>query len=121
MVLTGDIHTALAGDLRDNEGRGFGAELVCSSITSPGLDEVLPSRDAGGVAQGFIERNPDLVYVDGAKRGWLRLDLTQRRIKAQWHVVSTVHDKAHNRIAGPSFLVAHRDRQKDGSILKRSV
>lgn len=121
VVLTGDIHTALAGDLRDNEGRGFGAELVCSSITSPGLDEVLPSRDAGGVAQGFIERNPDLVYVDGAKRGWLRLDLTQRRIKAQWHFVSTVHDKAHKRIAGPSFLVAHRDRQKDGSILKRSV
>lgn len=121
VVLTGDIHTALAGDLRDTEGRGFGAELVCGSITSPGLDTVLPSRAPGGVAQGFIERNPGLVYVDGTKRGWLKLDMTARRITAQWHFVSTVHEKEHKTIAGPRFRIAHRDRQKDGSILKRSV
>lgn len=121
VVLSGDIHTALAGDLRDSEGRGFGAELVCGSVTSPGLSDVLPSRETGGVAQGFIERNNGLVYVDGAKRGWLKLDMTKRRLTAQWHFVSTVHDKAHRRIAGPSFRIAQRNRQKNGSILKRSI
>lgn len=82
---------------------------------------IAASREPGGVAQGFIERNPGLVYVDGAMRGWLKLDMTARRITAQWHFVSTVHDKAHKRLKGPSFRIAQRGRQKDGSILKRSV
>ena len=120
VVLSGDIHTALAGDLRDAEGRGFGTELVCGSITSPGLDDVLPARAPGGVAQGFIARNDELVYVDGAKRGWLKLDLTMRRLTAQWHFVSTVHDKAHTKIKGPRFHIAQRDKQKDGSLMRRA-
>ena len=119
VVLSGDIHTALAGDLRDVNGQGFGAELVCGSITSPGLDDVLPSHRPGGVAQGFIERNKELVYVDGAKRGWLKLDIKKRRIIAQWHFVSTVHDKTYEKIKGPRFSLAQRDKQKKGSLLRR--
>ena len=119
IVLTGDIHTALAGDLRTKRGQGFGAELVCGSITSPGLDDVLPPRAPGSVAAGFIDRNEPLVYLDGAKRGWLKLDITKRRISAQWHFVSTVHDENYEKIAGSRFFVAQRDKQKDGSLLRR--
>lgn len=74
----------------------------------------------GGVAQGFIARDDELVYVDGAKRGWLKLDLTMRRLTAQWHFVSTVHDKAHTKIKGPRFQVTLRDKQKDGSLMRRA-
>ena len=119
VVLTGDIHTALAGDLYDAKGQGFGAELVCGSITSPGLDDVLPPRRPGSVAQGFVQRNAEVQYVDGAKRGWRKLDITQSRIAAQWHFVSTIHHMTFEKIAGAQFSIARRDSQKDRSLLRR--
>ena len=98
VVLSGDIHTALAGDLRDANGTGFGAELVCGSITSPGLDDVLPPRAPGSVAQGFIARNKELVYLDGARRGWLKLDISKRRITCLLYTSPSPRDLSTSRM-----------------------
>jgi len=91
VVLTGDIHTSIAGDLKmPGSNRTVGIELVTTSISSPGFDPYLPTGEAGQLAAAFGDANPWLKAFETTKRGWLRVDLHADRVVSCWRHVDRV-------------------------------
>ena len=107
VILTGDIHSSWAADLprqpfgnRYDASTGEGSlavEFVATSVTSPGAEDI----DGQG-ADGLMEINPHLKYVELTRRGYLLLDVTQQRVSAEWWYVDTVLQRA----PGESFGAA---------------
>lgn len=102
VVLTGDIHTSWAMDLTQDPdnllaynpltGSGSRAvEFVCTSVTSPGLEEILPPTGTLPESVNLIRAvNPHMRYVEGTRRGYMLLDLTPEAIVSEWWYVSDV-------------------------------
>lgn len=80
-VLTGDIHTSWAFNLKNGLANA-GVEFVTPSITSPGLP-----INAGPILQ--IE-NPHIKYVDLVNHGFIILDVNSQRIQSDWYFVNTL-------------------------------
>jgi alkaline phosphatase D len=108
VVLTGDIHTSWAMDLSPDpnnplaynplSGEGSRAvEFVCTSVTSPGLEEVAPVADAIRVA------NPHIKYVDLARKGYLLLDITPQRVNGEFWFVDRIDAAADGESFGAAF------------------
>jgi alkaline phosphatase D len=81
VVLTGDIHTSWAFDLKSGSNK-VGVEFVTPSVTSPG------SPIDAGVALQF--ENPHLKYSELTKKGFIMLDVNSSRIQADWFYVNTI-------------------------------
>lgn len=91
VVLTGDIHTSWAMDLTRtpqdvatyDPATGFGSlavELVTPPISSPGLSQGL----SDGVLN-LVRENRHLKYADVYRPGFLLLDVTRARVRAEFH------------------------------------
>lgn len=81
VVITGDIHTSWAFDLKSGSNK-VGVEFVTPSVTSPGSPV-----DAGAALQ--LE-NPHLKYSELTKKGFIMLDVNSSRIQADWFYVNTI-------------------------------
>jgi len=111
IVLTGDIHTSIAGDLSlDGKNRNTAVELVTTSISSPGFDAYLPTREPGQLAQAFREANPGLRWFESRRRGWLRLDLAPDRMQAAWRHVARVETRDGRVDTARTLATDHRER-----------
>lgn len=104
VILTGDIHMSVAADIPAN-GKTIAHELVTSSITSPGIDSILPSKVPGGVDQGFVDQNPDIRHLESVHRGWLKVDISPDAVEAQWRYVSTILSKDFTSVKGRSAVI----------------
>ncbi|MEU4236429.1 alkaline phosphatase D family protein [Actinoplanes sp. NPDC026619] len=86
VVLTGDIHTGWANDLKadytDPRSPVVGTELVCTSITSRGDGTAKTSIPAGDV-------NPHLRFYSD-RRGYVRTTITPAQITADFRGVDAV-------------------------------
>jgi len=86
VVLTGDIHTAWANDLKADyakpESPTIGAELVCTSITSRGDGSAATTIPTGGV-------NPHLRFYSD-RRGYTRATITPGQFTADFRAVDAV-------------------------------
>ncbi len=103
VVLTGDIHTSWAMDVTQdpddvsayNPVTGDGSkavEFVCTSVTSPGLEEIIPliPETLPQTVSALRLVNPHLRYVDGVRRGYMILDVTPEAMVGEWWYVSDV-------------------------------
>jgi len=81
VVLTGDIHTSWAVDLK-NGNNPVGVEMVTPSVTSPGV----PINLSGLITL----QNPDIKYVELTKRGFMLVDITEQRVQGDWYNVNTI-------------------------------
>jgi alkaline phosphatase D len=81
VVITGDIHTSWALDLKSGSNK-VGVEFVTPSVTSPGSP-----IDGGSV---LMLENSHLKYVELTKKGFVILDVNTQRIQADWFYVSTI-------------------------------
>ena len=110
VVLTGDIHTSWAMDLsRDpaiplvynplNGSGSLGVEFVCTSVTSPGLDQLNPLTPLLRLL------NPHMKYVDLAQQGYMVLDITPERTQSEWWYVSTIAESGGTESLGTSWQV----------------
>ena len=96
VVLSGDLHTSLAGDLVLRGGSEVVAvELMTSSVTSPGFAEYLPQRSPTALRDATQDQNPSLRYMETTRRGWLRVRVSTDTCRAEWHLVNTVHSRDH--------------------------
>ncbi|GIG67541.1 alkaline phosphatase D family protein [Phytomonospora endophytica] len=110
VVLTGDVHSHWASDLKldydDPTGETVGSELVCSSITSGG-----DGADSNPADHPMMRLNPHLRFFNG-QRGYVRTRITPGELKADFRVVpmvsatgSAAHTKAtfviEDGVAGP--------------------
>lgn len=81
VVITGDIHTSWALDLKSGSNK-VGVEFVAPSITSPGSP-----IDGGGL---LSLENPHLKYSELTKKGFIILDVNTERIQADWFYVNSI-------------------------------
>lgn len=88
VVLTGDVHTHWAADIKadfaDPGSACAGVELVTTSISSGG-----DGRDIDQATDPFLARNPHLRYHDG-RRGYVRTRITPEDLTADFVVVPYV-------------------------------
>ncbi|MEB3371867.1 alkaline phosphatase D family protein [Saccharopolyspora mangrovi] len=97
VFLTGDIHSAWAAELPASpasyplEGGSVGTELVCTSVTSDNLDDILrvPPRTASLSVEGAIRaNNPHVKHLDFDSHGFSVLDVTPERVQMDWFALA---------------------------------
>jgi alkaline phosphatase D len=85
LVLSGDIHAFMAGELQLGGARGpetVASELVTTSISSQATHE--------SILRAIRDHNANVLLADGSHRGYLRLDLTERQLRVDLVAVDTV-------------------------------
>ena len=97
VVLSGDLHTSIAGNLiPEGADQPVAVELMTSSITSPGFAEYFPERHPGGLRDATLELNPGLRYMETTRRGWLCVSLTAAECTAEWHLLDGVQSREYS-------------------------
>ena len=89
IAVTGDTHTAWCNQLVD-DGTRIGAEFGCTSITSPGLGDVLPIPTLGDL---MAEANEEVLWYSPFQRGFGLLTLSDEAALAEFFTVSTIYDR----------------------------
>ncbi|MBM3164034.1 MAG: alkaline phosphatase D family protein [Bacteroidetes bacterium] len=82
VVLTGDIHTSWALDLK-NGNTSVGVEMVTPSVTSPGSPINLSAL--------ITVQNPHIKYVELTKKGFILVDITPQQVQGDWYNVATIN------------------------------
>ncbi len=91
VVLSGDLHTSLAANLIPNGGeRPVAVELMAGPVSSPVLESVFPDKVPNGVRDATLVQNPNIRFLDIARRGWLVVTVTPSECTGEWHLVDTV-------------------------------
>jgi len=88
IVITGDTHFSLAGELRPEFGNPaspvVGVEFIGTSLSSGG-----DGQDMADFGQRFLDANPDLRFFNN-QRGYVRCVVTPREWQADYRVVDFV-------------------------------
>ncbi|MEM6702368.1 MAG: alkaline phosphatase D family protein [Acidobacteriota bacterium] len=92
VALAGDTHNSWAFDLLDRRGRRFGVEFGTASVTSPGLEQILPLPPAL-LSERLRAANPHLRLANTKDRGFMTLRLTPAECSARWYTVDTVESR----------------------------
>jgi alkaline phosphatase D len=109
-ILTGDLHSSWALDVPRNPWASSGSpalepvavELVTPAISSPPLFDSAAIRETAPMLR-IAARH--LKYLEGEKRGYVLLDLTPQRLRAEWYHVSTVADRNTAEQRAAAFVV----------------
>ena len=115
VFLTGDIHSGWACDVPadpltyPSTGKSVAAELVCTSVTSDNLDDILrtPPRTASlAIEQAFKAANPHVKYLDFDSHGFSVLEVTPGALRMDWYVLSERTSAAATSTLSTSWQVA---------------
>ncbi|MGW9476619.1 alkaline phosphatase D family protein [Saccharomonospora azurea] len=106
VVLTGDVHTHWANELKadyaDPDSPVIGTELVTSSVTSGG-----DGADSDPTEHPDLQRNPHIKFRNN-QRGYVRTRLTRDELRADFRVVDHVTRPGAPVRTRASFVVADR-------------
>ncbi|MEW5837297.1 MAG: alkaline phosphatase D family protein [Pseudomonadota bacterium] len=105
IVISGDTHNAWANNLDDINGNPVGVEFATSSVSSPGLEEYLPSQNPLELAAGVQQLIPTMKYANTYQRGYMVVDITPQAATAEWTMVSTVKSKTYTLIKDKTLKV----------------
>ncbi|HEX7824747.1 MAG TPA: alkaline phosphatase D family protein, partial [Mycobacterium sp.] len=107
VILTGDVHSHWAADVRkrpdDPAARLVATELVTTSITSGG-----DGSDTRDEIDAIRPENPDIRYFNN-RRGYVRTRITPDEVRADFRVLPYVSTPGAPALTGASFVVADRD------------
>jgi alkaline phosphatase D len=101
VVLTGDLHSSWAGELTldpTGEAGAVGVEFVAPSVTSRSFAEQVAPRLPGSRAalrRLVASQNPHFRFFDLEGHGYLLVDLTPERFRAEFWHVQTVSERVH--------------------------
>lgn len=120
LVLTGDLHTSFANDLVEDpydvtrynpvSGRGaLGVELVTPSITSANFADLGPGI-VRTLEAGTKALNPHMRWVNYDRHGYVLLDLTHERARADWWFVDDVATRGGGESRASSWQVRAGER-----------
>ena len=93
--LAGDTHNSWASNLTDAAGLRVGVEFATPSISSPGLEILLPLISGPVLTDAFPKMVKDLRYAETTKRGYLVLTLTPAEARADWTEINTVLSRSY--------------------------
>lgn len=108
LVLSGDTHNAWGSDLRSSSGAAVGAELACPSVSSRGLEELLPGQDPEVVRAGARQYIETLRFAETAHRGYLVVTLTHAQATASWSFVDDVKSASYQPLASAEAALCVR-------------
>lgn len=98
VLLSGDIHSSVAGEVRGAAGRTVAVELTTASVSSRNLDDRLgvPNRDprVTGAEDAFVAALDHVVWCDFASHGYMVVDLDTRRLRGEWWYVDTTLERS---------------------------
>ncbi|WP_411721439.1 alkaline phosphatase D family protein [Mycetocola sp.] len=115
VFLTGDIHSGWACDLPADpltyplNGKSVGVELVCTSVTSDNLDDILrvPPRTASLAVEAALKaNNPQVKYLDFDSHGYSMLEVSPSGARMDWYVLEERTDPASGASLQQSWQVA---------------
>lgn len=110
VVVTGDMHTSMAGDLIPQGGdTAVAVEMMTTSVTSPGFDQYLPQQRPGAVRDATLDFNPTLRYMETSRSGWLKLNVTRDDVIGEWHLVDGVQARDYTKSVDRRLRVAVGD------------
>ena len=90
--LAGDTHNAWAFDL-DLEGEPVGVEFGGHSVSSPGLESYVSFMNPADLEKGLVERNKQLRWMDGSRRGYMAVELTPDAATSEYRFLGSVKEK----------------------------
>ncbi|EIE97476.1 alkaline phosphatase D family protein [Saccharomonospora glauca] len=106
VVLTGDVHTHWANELKadyaDPDSPVIGTELVTSSITSGGN-----GADSDPAEHPDLQRNPHIKFRSN-QRGYVRTHISRDEVRADFRVVDYVTEPGAPVRTRASFVIADR-------------
>ncbi|MGY1887125.1 alkaline phosphatase D family protein [Blastococcus sp. SYSU DS0753] len=103
VFLTGDIHSGWAAELPADDATypltrdSLGVELVCTSVTSDNLDDILgapPRTTSLAVETAIRVANPHVKHLDFDSHGFSVLDVTPEAVQMDWYVLTDRTDPA---------------------------
>lgn len=99
IIVSGDSHNAWAANLAVPLGGGnrlpVGVEFGTASVSAPGFEEIFPGFPpqliAALITQSSAARSPGdkIVYAETARRGFIKLEVTEAKVAANFVAVST--------------------------------
>lgn len=118
VVLSGDVHVALAMELHEDSFSGsspVAVEFVTASLTSPNLDDKMgwPRRDERSLTleRELMKVLPHWRWCDLDDHGYVVVDVTPDRVVAEWWFVPTVLERVPGEESGARWMVEHGSRQ----------
>ena len=112
VILAGDAHSSWGFDVARNPWSGYQAatgagslavELVTPAISSP-PPPMFTSSSGSDAAAALRVAFPHLKYLDGAHRGFILVELTPDRMKADWFFSPDVRVRSNAEIAGGTLV-----------------
>ena len=109
-ILSGDFHSSWAFDVPRNAWSGYqpstgggslAVEFVTPAVSSPGL---FTPEQAARLVPALRGSVPGLKYLDGQQRGYVLLDVTADRLRADWYHVATVVSRSTSERLAASFV-----------------
>jgi alkaline phosphatase D len=95
VVLAGDTHNAWCSDLTLLNGTKVGQEFATPGVSSPGLEEYLPTIAPAQAEQIFKGVVDTLKYADLSRRGFLMMRFTPTAATGTWHLLDSVKNKTY--------------------------
>lgn len=93
IVLGGDSHNCWLNNLGDPS-RLAAVEFAAGSVTSPGMERLLPGGAPGEREALMREANPALAWCDASRRGYGALTFTRDACAAEWRAFADVRSPA---------------------------
>lgn len=108
VMLSGDSHNAWAFGLIE-DGRPAGVEFAGHAVTSNGLEGDM-GADPEVVARGFMAANPEMKWANTSQRGYMMIEVTQKRVTGEWLFLKTIKDRDAT-LAGTHRMSVERGRK----------
>ncbi len=95
IVLAGDTHNAWANDLVDSTNAACGVEFAVSSVTSPGLEDLLkiPKEAVAPTEAQLMSLIQNLRYTNLNERGYMTVTFTNEQATAEFMFVDGVLER----------------------------
>lgn len=107
IVLTGDIHSSWAAEIREDDkdpkSAKIAAEFVTTSISSDFPQQFIP------LVQATLADNPQIRYFDGSYRGYVRFELNEMQCRVDYRAVKSILDPQSSISTVASFVVEDGD------------
>jgi alkaline phosphatase D len=113
IVLSADLHISIAAELNQDPfevDEPVAVEVVAPSLTSQNLDDKMKwarRTESLPIEHRLLEVLPHWKWCDLDSHGYVVIDVTPARVRAEWWLMPTVLERVDNEELGTAFEVAH--------------
>lgn len=113
VMLTGDAHSSWAMDITETpyDRATYDAATGAGSLAVEFVVPPISSAGPGGDAASLLARNPHAKFVEVTRQGYLLLDITPERARADWYFVDSVRESAVGEVIGASMATQTRSNR----------